>query len=75
MKKEHPIFNVKVSESNKKRLDDAKIHPREPYNDVINRLLQIWDLMIKIRKDSKDDAPVDNLADYLNELREILKIL
>jgi hypothetical protein len=31
---------VRVSAATKKRLDDLKIHPREPYEDVIRRLIE-----------------------------------
>lgn len=30
---------IKVSEETKKTLDDLKIHPRETYDDVVQRLL------------------------------------
>jgi len=31
---------VRVSAATKKRLEDLKIHPREPYEDVIKRLIE-----------------------------------
>jgi hypothetical protein len=31
---------VRVSVATKKRLDELKIHPREPYEDVIKRLIE-----------------------------------
>jgi hypothetical protein len=31
---------VRVSAATKKRLDELKIHPREPYEDVIKRLIE-----------------------------------
>jgi len=34
---------IKVTESTKKRLDIKKIHPREPYDELINRLLDFMD--------------------------------
>ena len=48
--KEHnelALLGVKISLSTKERLDKEKIHPREPYTEVIDRLL---DLMDKHRK-------------------------
>jgi len=30
---------IAVSEETKKKLDELKVHPREPYEDVINRLI------------------------------------
>jgi len=30
---------IKVSTSNKKKLDKMKVHPRETYDDIISRLL------------------------------------
>lgn len=38
--KDLAILNIKVSINTKKELDDLKVHPREPYNDVIKRLLE-----------------------------------
>lgn len=34
---------IKVTLPTKKRLDKKKIHPREPYDEVINRMLDIVD--------------------------------
>jgi len=31
---------IRVSRELKKRLDNVKVHPREPYQDVIKRLLE-----------------------------------
>ena len=31
---------IKISEATKKGLDKLKIHPRETYDDVINRLVE-----------------------------------
>ncbi|MGB9741476.1 MAG: DUF7557 family protein [Candidatus Bathyarchaeia archaeon] len=31
---------IRVSRELKKRLDSLKVHPREPYQDVIKRLLE-----------------------------------
>jgi len=31
---------IRVSEVTKKRLDELKVHPREPYEDVIKRLIE-----------------------------------
>ena len=39
---------IKVTEATKKRLDIKKIHPREPYDELINRILDIVD-----KKDEK----------------------
>lgn len=30
---------IKISEATKKALDDLKVHPRETYDDVINRVV------------------------------------
>jgi len=37
------LFNVKVSEKVKERLDKLKVHPREPYTEVIQRLIDYMD--------------------------------
>ena len=31
---------IRISKTLKKKLDELKVHPREPYNDVINRLIE-----------------------------------
>ena len=36
----HKLLMVAVSEQVKKNLDKSKVHHRETYNDVIERLLQ-----------------------------------
>lgn len=41
------LLGVKISLQTKERLDKEKIHPREPYTEVIDRLL---DFMEKHRK-------------------------
>ncbi|MEM4406248.1 MAG: hypothetical protein QXS68_04310 [Candidatus Methanomethylicaceae archaeon] len=32
---------IRVSRATKKKLDELKVHPREPYEDVIKRLIEI----------------------------------
>ncbi len=34
---------IKVTEETKLRLDKKKVHPREPYDDVIKRLIDYMD--------------------------------
>jgi len=34
-----PKTTIQVSEETKKKLDELKVHPREPYEDVIKRLI------------------------------------
>jgi hypothetical protein len=34
---------IKITEKTKGRLDAKKIHPREPYDEVINRLIDYMD--------------------------------
>ena len=33
---------IQVYEETKKVLDEIKVHPREPYDDVIKRLIEAW---------------------------------
>jgi hypothetical protein len=42
--KDYAIITIKVNEEIKKRLDAMKIHPREPYWEVIKRLLDYMDM-------------------------------
>jgi len=34
---------IQIYKEVKKKLDALKIHPREPYNDVIKRLIEKWE--------------------------------
>ena len=34
---------IKITETTKNRLDKIKVHPREPYDEVITRLLNFMD--------------------------------
>lgn len=37
------LYGVKISLTVKERLDNEKVHPREPYTEVIGRLLDLAD--------------------------------
>jgi hypothetical protein len=37
------LLGVKISLRTKERLDKMKVHPREPYTEVIDRVLDFWD--------------------------------
>ena len=39
LKEEYAAINIKVTRDIKDRLDRKKVHPREPYYEVIERLL------------------------------------
>jgi hypothetical protein len=43
MENEPAAYNIKVTSSVKKRLDAMKIHHKEPYWEVITRLLEYMD--------------------------------
>lgn len=43
MENEPAAYNIKVTESVKKRLDAMKIHRKEPYWEVVKRLLDYMD--------------------------------
>ncbi|MBS7610692.1 hypothetical protein KEJ27_00540 [Candidatus Bathyarchaeota archaeon] len=34
--------SIKVKEETKKKLDELKVHPRQSYDEVINRLIERW---------------------------------
>ena len=36
-------INIKVTENLKEKLNDLKVHPREPYHEVITRLLEFYE--------------------------------
>ena len=42
-KKDLALLGVKISMRTKERLDREKVHPREPYTEVIDRLLDYAD--------------------------------
>ena len=39
---EKKVTTIQVYEETRKQLAELKIHPREPYDDVIRRLLKKW---------------------------------
>jgi len=39
---------IRISEETKKKLDDQKVHPRETYDDVVQRLLAIVEEIVDI---------------------------
>ena len=41
--KDYAIITIKVNEDIKKKLDKLKVHPREPYWEVIGRLIDYMD--------------------------------
>lgn len=41
---------VHVKQSTKERLDSLKVHPREPYDDVIVRLIDFYEKYSGIKK-------------------------
>jgi len=44
------MSTIKISEETKKKLDSLKIHFRETYEDVIKRLIQVYEKTIKEKK-------------------------
>lgn len=40
MREQEELKTIKISERLKKQLDNIKIHKRETYNDIIERLLK-----------------------------------
>jgi len=42
VKDEYAAINIKVTKPIKEKLDNMKVHPREPYYEVINRLLDYF---------------------------------
>jgi len=43
---EKKITTIKLTKETKKRLDGLKIHPRETYEEVLQRVLEILNLCI-----------------------------
>ena len=43
------ITTIAVEEEIKKKLDELKVHPKEPYNDVIKRMIE------KMQKEVKNE--------------------
>ena len=55
---------IKVDPKLKGRLDDLKLHPRESYNDVIARLLNI-----AYDNEPLSDATLEKIAEALQDLK------
>ena len=63
-------INIKVTNILKKELDELKTHPREPYHEIIKKLIDVYQLLSSIKRDSIKDNDFDP-ADYLEALRQI----
>ena len=66
---------LKVTIDTKKKLDSIKVHPRETVDDCINRLFRFRDWMVKMKKDIREDAHVDELAEAWDEMKNLWKYL
>lgn len=49
-------FNIKVTKELKDKLDEIKIHPRETYDDIIQRLLKEAKLHLEKIKEEAESA-------------------
>lgn len=71
-------INIKVTEDVKDALDRLKLHPREPYHEVIGKLIETYvmmrDLKEEYTKEIKTEVDVDP-AKHLDLFREIYKRL
>lgn len=66
---EWAIENIKVTPSIKKRLDALKIHPREPYWDVVKRLLDCIEQIDKFKKHPQEpyDEVIKRLITHMDQ--------
>lgn len=71
-------INIKVTEDVKDALDKLKLHPREPYHEVIAKLIEIYAMMRTYKVDSlknyEKDLDIDP-AELMDLLREVYKRL
>jgi len=44
---------IRVPEDIKKKLDELKIHPRQPYHEVIQKLLEVYEEWKELKKSTK----------------------
>jgi len=40
--KQESFTTIQLSNGNRDKIEKMKVHPREPYDDVIKRLLDFW---------------------------------
>jgi len=57
-KKEWANINIKVTKEIKDELDKIKLHPREPYHEVIYDLIQIYLAFAEIKKEGEESKGV-----------------
>jgi len=56
-------------------LEDIKIHPRETMDDLLNRLLRIYDKLIAIDISYQNTENTKGLEDTIEKLKQIYKDL
>lgn len=63
-------LNITIKPETKKKLEEAKIIPRETYNDVIERILPLWaEQILKLNQESKQKGAVCS-SDVPNNAKE-----
>lgn len=67
--------SIAVSLETKKRLEDIKVHPRETMDDLLNRLLQIYDELMDLDVVYQNMEAVEGLEDTVEKLKRIYKHL
>ena len=58
----YATINIKVTEEVKEALDKLKLHRREPYHEVIAKLIDVYTMMQKYKEDTT--RPVEDDIDY-----------
>ena len=58
-------LNIKVTEDVKAELDKLKLHPREPYHEVIWTLIQVYQVLSEFKK--KMDETKGEISEEMKE--------
>jgi len=65
-------INIKVTEEIKSKLDKIKLHPREPYHETISKLIEIYELLDIIKKNTAKEIESDfDPSEYLEVIKKI----
>lgn len=71
-------INIKVTEDVKDALNRLKLHPREPYHEVIAKLIEVYAMMRAYKEESLKGYEKDldlTATESMDLLREVYKRL
>lgn len=68
-------INIKVTEEVKDALDKLKVHPREPYHEIIAKMIELYVALKTMKDDHQKDIDEKigyNMGKNTDKLKDIL---